>query len=483
MGAWESREGLLGPEVDIGGKREELIERHKDVFRKLESALAVAHIPQPFEFHYPFGDLLEGLSNETTLLFSWDDYAPPIVIGAGEYDDYDDDDDDDDASFEMFTTPERLNLASDRPTFAPLVSMGRFAAMCFHLDVIKFDPRVRDAGLGRLVTNGILKGLTRNANVPQLVNITACHFPIFFTVDSYFGFLRTSYIPRGTRAGLIYPRYFPAETAAQEEANKEARYAYTDLVWVTPLCMALARNEAAVAHYPRQRQLRLERCTRTFNQYLANLRTDGKVKFSSDGVLIVTGALNGILTGRSELCALVAQHCRALGYDEPLDRDAVSVRALVLSAWSFDSVAWDAEEMLCILHFLVDHCRVMYRPILLTDGLVQRLLNQASDGNLSLAGLFASRLDPYHAPHFEPIDKYWMWVPVKKPHSSTYDGKVYLPPPRYETAPLFIETLADERPAKRQRTKLDCLHCAKDHLGVPNHLAFCSPVCAQLYYH
>jgi hypothetical protein len=95
-------------------------------------------------------------------------------------------------------------------------------------------------------------------------------------------------------------------------------------------------------------------------------------------------------------------------------------------------------------------------------------------------------LDPYPRPHFERISETrWLWVPVKKPHSSTYDGQTYLPPPCHETPPLFLETLAHERPAKRQRTKVTCLHCAgallEGSIKGPG-MAFCQAECSRMYY-
>jgi hypothetical protein len=352
---------------------------------------------------------------------------------------------------------EELNAASDRPPWAPIE-----AGLALALNIVLFDPRVRRAGLGRLLMNILTQSLTRNGGLPQMLFVDMVHFPMFYTCDSFYGFVRLSLTDQGTPAGLIYPRHWPASNFVQKRENEEAIYAYTNLLWSTPVTMARARGGGGDL-------MVVDR----LNVLLGTITVTSAHKVL-DGVLAVAPLATalGCPPDGEALAEAVSAHCRGLGYSDPTGE---VVMTLVFSGTLLDVLL--AEEARAVLAFCLDHCRVMYRPIILTHGLLGRLMvEDPSD-------LFAES-DPWPRPHFERIrEDRWLWVPVKKTHSSTHDGKTYLPPPRCETPPLFVESLGAARPAKKQRTTLSCLHCAADlREEERTGLAFCHAECSRMYY-
>jgi hypothetical protein len=124
---------------------------------------------------------------------------------------------------------------------------------------------------------------------------------------------------------------------------------------------------------------------------------------------------------------------------------------------------------------------VLYRPIVITHTLAMPLCD--AYGHRTLNDVFMhTEFMPRPAPFFTRVDDYWIWVPVKKPHSSSFDGQIYFPLPKQETAPVFVEELSDERPTKRHKPSLDCLHCGAAHVATGAKMAFCKVACQRLYY-
>jgi hypothetical protein len=383
------------------------------------------------------------------------------------------------------------NQASDRAEWAPVRRVDELV-----LHVILFDPRVRSGGLGRHVLNVLTQSITRNMALPSVLRIEMCHFPIFYIADSFYGFLRLELIEQGTRAEEIYPRHWPARLTKHQEENAKAIYAYTDLAWWSPLEVALARVSAACPELEGD----LRPLLRRLNADLANLYAP--FGHTTVGDLIAMGPLEWALgTGHEALASPISKHCIDLGYSDKTTSATGNVMAVsfgddllrtlgkVNPALSAVHVAAVAAQM--ILAFCIDHCRVMYRPLVLPGRLVDTLcaLLVVED----LCELFL-KTDPYYAPHFEKLpggtggDCRHLWVPVKKPHSSNYKGDVYVPPPEHETPPMLITTLAAEPPTKKRRVKAyACLHCNKGmslsrrDSHAPK-VAFCGPPCARDYY-
>ena len=142
-----------------------------------------------------------------------------------------------------------------------------------NLNYIKFDDRLRNAGLGRHVINTLQQALTTSLNpeIPIHLKIDECHFPIFYTIDSHFHWWRyrgsddgkTINIPARTPARKIYPRYLISddiysddgesaddELGQQEAENAKAIYAPRGTPLVT--AYALGPRSGAVSFERRE---------------------------------------------------------------------------------------------------------------------------------------------------------------------------------------------------------------------------------------
>jgi hypothetical protein len=89
---------------------------------------------------------------------------------------------------------------------------------------------------------------------------------------------------------------------------------------------------------------------------------------------------------------------------------------------------------------------------------------------------------PRPAPQFTRVDDYWIWIPVKKPHSSSFDGQTHNYLPQEEGSPMFVEELSAERSGKRYKPSIDCLHCGRQHIAAEAKIALCTPACKCSYY-
>ncbi len=438
---------------------------------------------------------------------------------------------------------DKLNRTSGRPIWAPVPSD---AAPTLHLGFIKFAPTIRATGLGRLLCNIFLQSVTRDQTAPQHVVFTECHFPIFFTVDSYYGWMRSKYLPTDTPSQHMYPRFLHTEDTvdkadpAEVAENNKAIYAYVNLVWSTPLEWASARIKtfmvdssfttipdaddsggdgggAAMSNRTlfREDGHRTMTGIRQLNTWLASVKaapTDALVVeiddsanvFNSKPIRLRMGVTMhwAVSTGgaaaaasfpvdRDTLLQSIIQYCVMLGNDDGGGGANVGIVSLTNDFFIYLQRTMHNRHSnqlaaCCIFSYLIDHARVLYRPIVLTNEVattLSRMFNVASLADLTTAAHGLRAILPQPTPCFVHVDKtHWVWIPTKKAHSSTYDGTVYIPPDTDESEPFFVADLADERPVKRARPTLDCLHCRAKHEAVSEQLAFCSPVCAQLYY-
>lgn len=424
-----------------------------------------------------------------------------------------DSDDPDTGSLPVRYTQYVINKSNNRPFWAPLppfyqstptVRKAAPLPFTFELDYIRFDPTVRNTGLGRLFCNALQQGLTRHtAGDLQYIHITICHFPIFFTIDSHYGWFRTKLVPSETPAGEIFPKHLSAPELEQIEENEKAIYRYTDLGWSTPLSWADARAFYYLHEEPAQLQetralfsainkaLARPGLKRQVHEYAVSSK-ELQVALGTKQVSFATTSLKEALYGPS-FAALVQSidlHCKALGHS-----DDGMTRAVHLYPKSFAFLQQQQGGPLYVniaellLAFLIDHGRVMYRPVIIEKELAETLCGMYFCDKLpEIFERMATVCDP--KPHFTQLGNgHWIWVPVKKPHSCTPDGFTYIPLPHQETQPLFMEDEmalpAAERPTKRHRpnTTLQCLHCAKLHAGVKAYsLAFCTPACSSAYY-
>jgi hypothetical protein len=222
-------------------------------------------------------------------------------------------------------------------------------------------------------------------------------------------------------------------------------------------------------------------------------------QFESFQRVVFNVALLAPLLGprRETLARAVHDHCDGLG-----NSDGDAVLGVALWQQSFAPLVEGLRHpsgghfALLVLAYLIDHCRIMYRPLLLSVPLVHALCTHFKMDTLQDVFANAGRdVLPKPAPFFGRVDgrrgdhSFWLWVPVKKPHSSTYDGTTYLPLPAREPEPPFFQAAAGQRdadenprPLKRPRTE-SCAACGK-HTAASHSLVFwaCSPGCVDHYY-
>jgi hypothetical protein len=359
---------------------------------------------------------------------------------------------------------EELNFNSERPTWAPYIVDGeRFLA----LHVLALDETIQKKGVGRRICNIMMQSLTRCTG-PQYLVVLSCHLPMFFTLDSFHGMVRTKNIHKGAEAMTIYPRHLNTKDLGELQENQRAFRRYTDLLWSTPETWAIARIET----FGTSRELNAA----AIRSVRALCKGD---RFGGDGgVRVVALSQCPFPVGREALRTAVAAHCLALGNpDAAGDPCALVVEDRFATGETF--------ECDCRFAFLVDHSRVFFRPIIMTAAVATKLcalMNLGSLTDICKDGPWTPLL-PVPAPAFTLIDDtHWLWIPVRKPHSSNQDGSYYFPLPHAETVPFSLISIVDERPTKRARPSLDCLHCAMPHVGKDGQLAFCSQACSSDYY-
>jgi hypothetical protein len=368
----------------------------------------------------------------------------------------------------------------------------------FFLNEIVFDAEVRDRGHGRRFINIVQQTLTRDTKQVQYIEINVCHFPIFYMIDSHYGWARSANgmrvpIPADTPAGLIYPRFYPVSEIYKKRMpqlmkNEEAIYKYVSLEWATPLKWALARTMELNARPPVDDLLAQN--TPAFFKELNALLGGAAIVIrlpvitEKEGgmpkVMITKKNLHGYVPMR--LVESVEQHCRDLGNSDP------SVYALYLGRDSLVVGPTEKRFILLLLAYLVDHCRVLYRPIVISEELRKRLCDLYEVATLQ--DLFTdTKLMPQPAPYFsfakaihEEDEECWIWVPVKKPHSSTYDGETFLPLPARELAPPWFAAAAGH---PSRSTTQACQVCDARtpvaHSRTPMVMT-CSTACRAAYY-
>ena len=426
------------------------------------------------------------------------------------------------------TMPAWQNIESDRPGWAPHAHTGETV---FNIGLIDFDKRVQNAGLGRYVVNMVQQALTQYVDGPQGIVLEACYFPSFYTTDSHYGWLQVHYQPYPTAVPRDkYPRFLHARTSEQVEENDKAFLAHYNLEWATPLAWADARIRHAIdfGHDVYLMGGLLESITRdlvvrdlpSFQAPMVRFEYNLVVQVDvSRRKWFVPPSVVRMVIGHDphhaqhwamerlslslapvadvlprlhhHLAEAVTEHCAMLGCG-----DAV-VPALYLWETSFvpaqgHGLADSRLFIKLVLAFLLDHCRVMFRPIVLSHALAERFRALFGDvwprdpDMMPRPGAAFARIGNGH----------WLWVPVKRPHSTNYAGTTRLPLPLMETLPVFaVHDTEDERPAKRARTDpgslkaaLPCVACARDMALDPQTLLLsrvvplCTPACVRAYY-
>lgn len=414
-----------------------------------------------------------------------------------------------------------LNNASHRPEWAPLCVPADYLAQYTYqtaLETIRLEGNFANQGIGREIVNTVQQSLASNTLLEnQEYFIRTCHMPIFMAVDSHYGYLITKNVPAKTSPSQIFPWYWilggDPDRESKEAKNREAMYRYTDLYWSTPLSWAIARMDLF------QNKLDPKGIIQWFSVIigLSNGISSGfatiyksdhpgtfdmdareadfetyyfKLGATSITFKLVAHTAKVICDDGGVMGQKIDQHCRSLGNR---DRQTTGAIILTLQTLQFSPQTPGPVQVavwMQLLAFLVDTCRVFYRPLVLSSELATFLCHLADKETLE--ELFIDPRMPAPAPHFIAIpgDRI-IWIPVKKPRSTDATGTRIIPLPKYEPMPMIPgvafeavdETPEVERPTKRART--ECLTCGvpvtSDHHEAT--MAFCTARCVHDYYH
>jgi hypothetical protein len=209
--------------------------------------------------------------------------------------------------------------------------------------------------------------------------------------------------------------------------------------------------------------------------------------------------------------------------DEWTHRDSAAVRIVLLDRLSFNTAlvegvvdtalsaqiqkegralmrAAGSQFMRLFLALLVDMCRVFYRPLVLTKGVVRTLGEKLclggdpgdDDGNYLLGATDEDRLEmPSPLPYFikREDDGTLIYMPRRRPHTTDWKtGATYTPVPLLEP-PLTYESAATSPPERAptpRGVKFEascCDHCRATAPGCHDGVfAFCGAMCQELYY-
>lgn len=205
------------------------------------------------------------------------------------------------------------------------------------------------------------------------------------------------------------------------------------------------------------------------------------------------------MPARQGLAERITKHCLLLGND---DNNQDSPLAMVLTDRSFSPHLMTPTYksfFFLLLAYLIDHGRVLYRPLVLSHYLVLRLCLLMHVPSLQDLFVQYKEVMPRPAPYFMPLGQHWIWVPVKKPHCCPYEGRPYIPLPERE-APLYPEDEFDDesgpgvaqerehrdkRPRKSVFDALACHMCGqvKEEGHLRGHLIpLCGQECLHMYY-
>jgi hypothetical protein len=381
-----------------------------------------------------------------------------------------------DAGLDFFPSDRPLNqfnLPSDREPWAPVARAVPGHVLELHM--FHLEAAVRGYGIGRYVINVLEQALTRNPNLPQWLWIATCYYPTFQTIDTHYGWLRTSLVPQGTPAALIYPKHLSPTTGAQYQENKQAIWKYTHLQWTTPVEWGVARASQwftarpdvdAWRHVFMDLNEKLARVKPTEPEHHLVVFPPSLIRLLGlTGINVPTAPLSMTLPRTPDtdtdtrVARALSAHCFALGNSDDGHTGATHVPALFLRPDCFvpadglSPVVWEL-----VLGFLIDHCRVMYRPLGLSHTLVQRLvaLYHVEAAEMDLNVVLARMVTlPRPRPVFTQLNRHmWLWVPVKKPTSSSHDGHRYSPPPAREEPPLVIQEMEEEE-SRPKRIRLE----------------------------
>lgn len=433
------------------------------------------------------------------------------------------------------------NAFSQRPKWGPSAAV-RFPSEHNTVDVLFFhrlrvDIALQNQGLGRAILNRILQGLTmQTSRTYQMLDVCMVHMPMFRLLDTFYGFLIrhraiTGFIKR-TRNPVLPAELFPqkwltkradkAQLQRDEKANKEfLLYEDVDMIWHTPFIWALFRTRHSLSLLPMPGLVlddtyplndffwELNKALGAFyyqpGAFAARIQTF-EAPFALSAFSLVGAPVSKLLADYPRAVAHLSKHCIRLGN---LDGDASpTVQGLFLFDGCMRPLAGAPPAQVrrscaLILAFLIDHCRVMHRPIVVSRATAAILTGLFEVDTLS--AIFASDAKhlgcemPTPAPRFFILPNgLHIWVPIRKPESTNLNGTVRYPVKPVEPVALDLEQAleSDERlqeddagrAAKKQKTTTtttSCLHCdsrTATRLSTTS-VPFCNVSCHNDYYY
>jgi hypothetical protein len=278
----------------------------------------------------------------------------------------------------------------------------------------------RNAGVARLLLATMEQALCLNPHGFQTLQAVRVHLPLFYVADSRYHWVAIGFAPNDATPAERFPRHFISgwddpDADRKRRENNVAIYADTDLGWATPLQWHRRRVEVAGND--------------------ENIVSDALVTFlaGQDGEATFNHDLSLRRVGDSGQRYLLTE-LGNLDEGGPLEVHVEEGGSDMLAA------------------FLVDHARVMARPIVWHGSRAP----QPPSGERFAA-------------HWRQDKDVWRWMPQRKPHETTYEGTTIIPLPAQEMG----------RPTH-------CLDCntrgvewlLRDRLG---HI-FCSDSCYIKYY-
>jgi hypothetical protein len=352
-------------------------------------------------------------------------------------------------------------------------------------------------------------------------------------------------IPPDTPPRSIYPAYLDIvglpddpEYEHMKAVNREAIYAPVDMQWHPPVEWAASRSKrienltrndevkriAQMAYsvigkmqtwlcYDKEDIGFHDNVNVAYKERRPALRTfvhEQNLMGLVDCVKMQTNLLSHLLGANTRNTRVVARTCRLLGNMDTFSFDNVKaswitterttstrrnmlhfpnmndVRAFYFNLYSFVFVP-DIHRphallfIRLILAYVIDYCRVVYRPVILSGEFVKWLARELQLDDLNYP-LGESQFMPEPSPYFAYLEdsQCWLWVPQKKPHSTTWHGDTLIPLPLLESPPLFEEE--EERMTKKPRLyETRCLQCLVMLGQRKEGNVFCSHKCRSVY--
>ncbi len=453
-----------------------------------------------------------------------------------------------DLELHLFEEVDTISLSANTARFALWWSPKQLhPEETIALSLFRLDEELRGLGLGRRFLVLLLQALAFSGHEHRHLCISRVHIPMYKTAETLFGFSWTP-TPDAKPvylAALVPCLVFPTEIGHETvyfytdlvwtSPFENARQRHKAIVETSIVSMVRAASpEDAVDYAPQKsQQHHTPLAYDDLEKFFRTEREDGTTRCSFECAaprlppsLQRITFYTDVLTLRSEndlLYKAMTRTCRALGNADTLAwsehglHDWASlmvesmtaetyaeapIRALFLDAdfYTLSAAAVEGHRdgpvvhLKAILATLVDIARLLWRPLFIHPQAMEKLVTLfgRSERHVRAAYVLGETVQATQwlelpSPYFfqQPDDeRWWIFVPQRKPAISNRDGTEMIPLPLVEQ-PLH---LVDEntRPTKRARTMeaRRCFHCHKEAPSLRDEaFAFCNRGCQRTYYH